>query len=209
MLVEAYHMGQLSELCDRRLPESFEQLQRKWQEQVEQYKENQHLAGPRLYFFDEKLRDGASSTVVGLTIRQDSSQTEHAGNWRAVAIGDSSLFQIRDNQCILSFPLESVEQFNSRPHLVPSNACFNKRIVGDVLSRDGQWKTGDEFYLMTDALACWFLRDIEHEQTISSEKLTMIRDIQTPEDFEQWIAQLRQDQVIRNDDVTLLRIQTE
>jgi hypothetical protein len=54
---------------------------------------------------------------------------------------------------------------------------------------------------MTDALACWFLKAYEQGQKPWKIKRT------APKDFEKWIVKLREAREIRNDDVTLLRVE--
>jgi hypothetical protein len=201
MLVKAYGEERLKEFRDNKLPENFEQLQREWRKQVEQ-----RIVQPLPLHYEEKLRDGAFSTLIGLTIKPFSSDEIETGKWEAVALGDSCLFHVQDNQCLFAFPLQYTEQFNITPPLIPSNARFNSRIISDVRSIGGHCRTNDEFYLMTDALACWFLRERECGQARLDIALMEIRQLQTPNDFEQWIIKLRQERVLRNDDVTLLRI---
>ncbi len=58
---------------------------------------------------------------------------------------------------------------------------------------------------MTDAMACWFLKAYEHENF----PWVIIRDLgEDGMHFKEWITQFRQEGQLRNDDVTLLRIDT-
>lgn len=69
----------------------------------------------------------------------------------------------------------------------------------------GNWTSHDRFYLMTDALACWFLHEIESGESPwscypfvrSNEKVT----------FESWVKRLRSSKRMRNDDVTLIHVE--
>ncbi len=124
------------------------------------------------------------------------------GKWVAVALGDSCLFQVRDNKLIHCFPVSSSAEFTNSPPLVSSNLSPNqyKRAV----KKEDDWQKGDKFYLMTDALACWFLHQCE-KKNITSELLNNL-DSQTDEQFKAWISQLRDNKEIRNDDVTLICI---
>ena len=58
---------------------------------------------------------------------------------------------------------------------------------------------------MTDALACWFLRESEG----GNRPWNILRDLDTHDQisFAELIADLRSDQRIKNDDVTLVRIE--
>ena len=65
-------------------------------------------------------------------------------------------------------------------------------------------QSGDEFYLMTDALACWFLQMYEKKRQ-PWRTMRLLKQ----SDFEQGIAKLRNTKALRNDDVTLLHIITQ
>jgi hypothetical protein len=71
----------------------------------------------------------------------------------------------------------------------------------------GMWRKGDTFYLMSDAISCWFLTQVENGRVPSRE----LQDL-TPGksgNFLSWLAALREQKAIRNDDVTVLRIEIE
>jgi len=58
---------------------------------------------------------------------------------------------------------------------------------------------------MTDALACWFMREAEEGRT----PWRVLRDLDTSDEikpFREWVETLRKEGAMRNDDVTLLRI---
>jgi len=190
ILVEAYCNGPLdaSDLTER-LPG----LQAKWRESLD----TQSLP----WYAEEKVHDGAFSSLLGLTIDEVVSPDGLLRVWKATAIGDSCLFQVRDDELIVSFPLTRSEQFNSRPTLVSSNPASNAHLSEHVLNIKDHWEVEDAFYLMTDALACWFLKAVE-----DGKKPWKIKR-NAPEDFETWIRRLRKDGLIRNDDVTLFRVE--
>jgi hypothetical protein len=73
---------------------------------------------------------------------------------------------------------------------------------------DGTWQRGDSFYLMTDALACWFLRGVEREEDPCA-TLDELAGKEEPDPFGSLIAELRASGSIRNDDVTLLAVAVE
>jgi hypothetical protein len=190
LLVEAYCKGQLQEPD---LSETLLNLQTMWKESVG--------AQPLPWYAEEKIRDGAFSSLLGLTIQEGESAGGEPGIWEAMAVGDSCLFQVRDDELINSFPLNHSEKFNSRPTLLSSNPTFNERLSEYVFKMTGEWHVGDVFYLMTDALACWFLKVVE-----DGEKPWKIRR-STQESFEGWIGKLRKEGAIRNDDVTMYRVE--
>jgi hypothetical protein len=190
LLVEAYCAGQLEGTS---FDESLTELQAKWKEAV--------TAQPLPWYAEEKIRAGAFSSLLGFTIRQASSKKRDAGTWEAIAVGDSCLFQISDGELINSFPMENSAQFNNRPALLSSNAASNEHLTKYTFKREGEWKAGDLFYLVTDALACWFLKAIEE-----GEKPWVIKR-PTQESFEGWISRLRDEGSIRNDDITMFRVE--
>jgi hypothetical protein len=195
MLVRAYCRGKLAE---RKLFKSLPALQKRWLECVSK--------PPLPWFAEEKLRSGAFSSIVGLTIRHDTSRNGELARWKALAIGDSCLFQVRGNKLITSFPYTDSGQFNSRPSLLSSNPIYNDGILNSGMQKSGSLDEGDTFYLMTDALACWFLRAVE----LNQKPWEILRDFATSDEmasFSDWIANLRKAHLIRNDDVTLLRVE--
>ncbi|HEY2908728.1 MAG TPA: hypothetical protein VGI99_00690, partial [Gemmataceae bacterium] len=74
--------------------------------------------------------------------------------WKAVAVGDSCLFQVRGNRFDVVFPLTSVEQFGNQPLLVPSST--------DQPCPEPEWlagwtEPGELFIMATDAVARFIL----------------------------------------------------
>lgn len=169
----------------RRLPP----VQQAWQQQVQ--------ARPLPWYAEEKARSGAFSTLIGLTL-QDHTGARGQGTWRALAVGDSCLFQLRQQKLVASFPVDDADAFDNSPVLLASRAAPNQAALAAAQTLAGFWQTGDEFLLMTDALAAWFLR---HGDSVASWP--------PAREFPAWIHELRQSRRLRNDDVTLLRVRIE
>lgn len=168
------------------------------------------------WFAEDKAREGAFSSLVGIEFLSEETPTpaideseesiqeapasEHL-HWRALAVGDSCLFQVRDDKLLVAFPLERAEQFGSRPVLLSSNPANNRQALNDVRTYAGEGRPGDLFLLATDALGHWFLSECEASQlpwaTLSGMK---------KKDFEKLIGRLRDEHRIRNDDTTLLEV---
>ena len=72
---------------------------------------------PLPWYLEAKVDKGAHAAFVGLSIRDGEHQS-----WRALAIGDSCLFQVRDSQMLLAAPIDKAEEFNNSPHLL-STKC--------------------------------------------------------------------------------------
>jgi hypothetical protein len=190
LLVQAYCGAQFD---GHDLTESLLNIQTEWKEAIG--------AQPLPWYAEEKIRDGAFSSLLGFTIQEAESPGTTPGVWGAVAVGDSCLFQVRDDELHISFPLNRSEDFNSRPALLSSKPTSNEHLSEHIHRLTGEWQPGDVFYLMTDALACWFLKAVEN-----GEKPWKIRR-STQESFENWIDKLRKESAIRNDDVTMYRVE--
>ncbi len=167
---------------------------------------------PLPWYAEEKLRSGAFSSFLGLTIEQDSGTRGERGRWRALAIGDSCLFHVRNNERIVAWPMDKSDQFNDWPVLIPSVSGGDESFRDAIKVEQGSWEMGDVFYLMTDALACWFLRRLELKDGDPFEFLNRICDDAS---FEEFIRNQRADsledgiEMLKNDDVTLVRCRIE
>ncbi|HZS44220.1 MAG TPA: hypothetical protein VFC63_03910 [Blastocatellia bacterium] len=158
------------------------------------------------WYAAEKGEKGAFSTLLGLTITEDKSKD--LIGWSSMATGDSCLFHLRGEDLIVAFPLNSAEQFCNRPFLLASNPRFNGGLTEAIDCADGLAKSGDEFMLMTDALAHWFL----HSAAKLESPWRILRDFVDSEDdeaFDAWIGRMRHDSLMRNDDVTFLHIEID
>ena len=194
LLVSEYCAGQLA--TAKKISKSLPKLQTQWYEQVN----TKSLP----WFAEEKLRSGAFSSILGLTVKSASSGENDALRWQAIAIGDSCFFQVRRDTLITSFPFSHSKQFNNRPSLLSSNPAYNADIEKYAIQKKGLLNLNDIFYLMTDALACWFLNAIECKEKPWEALRDLGTDAAAP--FPDWIGQLREKCQIRNDDVTLLRV---
>jgi hypothetical protein len=155
------------------------------------------------WYAEAKARAGSFATLLALELAPPAEGTTE-GVWHAAAVGDTCLFQLRDDALCAAFPLASSSAFDSTPDLLAS-----KPRPGDPAEERqarGQWRPGDRFYLMSDALAAWFLAACERGELPWAEVgAWQVRD--DARCFEEWIAGLRGDRRLRNDDVTLLLIE--
>ena len=198
LLVRAYCRGRLAAGT---LAAALPRLQRNWGRRVG--------AKPLPWYAEEKVRSGAFSSLAGLTLHgpaADETGDGAGGAWESFAVGDSCLFQVRSDELIVAFPLGSSGQFNNRPALLSSNPARNEGLAGALRCAAGRWEAGDEFYLMTDALACWFLRAVESGERpwLELRDLAAERGATAASAFAEWVADLRGAGRLRNDDVTLL-----
>jgi hypothetical protein len=106
------------------------------------------------WYAQAKREEGAFATLLGVEFRARSSGPGF--RWRAVAVGDSCLFHLRGGELIQAFPVESVEQFGSRPALLPSREAIP---VPTPEWLAGTADPGDTLALATDAVAAALLAE--------------------------------------------------
>jgi hypothetical protein len=158
---------------------------------------------PLPWYAEEKARAGSYAALVGLELRR--SDDEVSGSWSALACGDSCFFHVRSEALIHSFPISLSKNFSNAPLLLGSSPQSSG--LEGIRTDSGNWQEGDCFYLMTDALASWFLASCE----TGAVPWEILRDITIGKnlDFEEWISHLRQHHAIKNDDCTLIGISFE
>ncbi|AFY68522.1 hypothetical protein Pse7367_0205 [Thalassoporum mexicanum PCC 7367] len=151
------------------------------------------LAQELVWYAKRKAEAGTFATLLGLEI--------DANNyWRAMAIGDSCLFVVRDGQLLHSFPIDHASQFSHRSSLVGS--LLNAETLPTIKHLCDRAVVGDEFYLVTDALASWILRQIEANANPWQE-LNKFSDRHA---FGDWVEHLRDRHLLQNDDTTMLHL---
>lgn len=163
-------------------------------------------AKPLPWFAIEKAQRGSFASLLGLTLLADTGGNPQFGAWQSIAIGDTCLFQIREGKLRTTWPMQSSSEFNSHPFLVSTDPNKNR-----VLWRGsphhvirGEWRLGDVFYLVTDALAARYLAAVENGESAAK---VFPGPNETDRHFRAWLTLMRQNREIRNDDVTLLRIE--
>jgi hypothetical protein len=176
-------------------------LEENWTPQLADYIKKREVDGKPLSWYDEiALQNGAASTLLEISFPLENNKI--SDNYSALAIGDSCLFQVRNDELITKFPLNSSVDFDNSPALISSDSKRNENLTEKIAYRENQSIINDDqFFLMTDAIASWFFQ--EHEKgdkpwEIISEQTT------TKSGFTGWIEQLRENKLMRNDDVTLM-----
>ncbi len=145
----------------------------------------------------EKARRGAFATLLGVTFRPGSG-TDPVWRWRAVAVGDTCLFLLRTGEPVQCFPIRQSADFNNTPMLFSTSREHNARVLQAVSWLEGSMQPGDLMVLATDALAAWFLQQME-----AGGRPWQVLAGLTPDNFPAWVAAQRQDEAMVNDDVTL------
>jgi hypothetical protein len=115
-------------------------------------------------------------------------------------VGDSCLFQVRDDALLAAFPVQAADQFGDTPTLLGSHLARNGRV--EVALQAGRWQVGDVFLLATDALAAWFLGEAEQ----GGQPWRSLVALPHQAAFRLWLQEGRASQRIRNDDATCVVI---
>ncbi|MEU9842696.1 hypothetical protein AB0C69_26150 [Actinomadura sp. NPDC048032] len=196
-----------------------------WDETMAAYVDERVARGKPIMWYEQPGFDrGAYATLIAVCFGDaDSGRSgaDHAHNphdsgghgasandqlmpWHAAAIGDSCLFQVRDDRLAKAFPMDASMQFGTNPDLLCSRG-LDERLVADRARFDsGACQEGDTFFLCTDALAAWFLSRYEAGHSPWAE-LTDLGSAEIPA-FSEWVAAQRSAGLMRNDDVTLVRV---
>jgi len=176
-------------------------LDENWNPRLADYIQKRVDGGKPLSWYDEvALQKGADSTLLEISFSFEENKLKD--NFSTLAIGDSCLFQVRNDELITKFPLNSSADFDNFPSLISSDPKRNVNLHEKIEYRENQSIiSGDRLFLMTDALASWFLQ--EHEK--GGKPWEIIGEIVVDESgFMDWIEQLRENNLMRNDDVTLI-----
>jgi hypothetical protein len=169
--------------------------------QSEKYIQKRRDNNNPLKWFEENLMvKGSFSTLLGVTFVNT---TPEGGYWRSCSVGDSCLFQLRDN-IIETFPINDSSAFDNSPDLISTNPAYNQELENKVKVKTGDFLFGDSFFLMTDAIANWFLTQLEEDKRpwVTLEEL-----LETGcNGLTEYVDHLREENRLKNDDVTIARI---
>lgn len=165
------------------------------------------LAGLNLpWHAEEKVRQGAFATLAWFRLRCAGRTARAGGDWQALTVGDSCIFQIRAGAVVTMAPVYSASDFAKAPLLLSSVPARNAPVFSRpaAFTSAGIWVAGDEFLLMTDALAAWFVRETEKGAC----PLDHLRDgpgapLGPQPAYARWVQSLRENGKIKNDDTTL------
>ncbi|WP_327436258.1 serine/threonine-protein phosphatase [Streptomyces sp. NBC_01201] len=185
-----------------------------WEPWLEQYTKERVADGRPLKWYEHtKLAEGAFATLLTVRVdpenvsKTDAEAYSPAWRWQAAALGDSCLFHLRNDQLVEAFPVGSAEEFGTIPDLFGSRNRDAALLAGRTRYTGGRCLPGDRLFLMTDALAAWFLSVSDH-----AEALGELLEFSAPDDldaFVDWLNGLRERQQLRNDDVAVVRIDFE
>lgn len=174
-----------------------------WHEALRCYLESRRAARRPIEWFEEPGLDrGAHATVLGVELDWS---PEGGLTWVAESLGDSCLFQVRGDELVAAFPLQDAAAFDNAPKLVPTQSKQLDRVVASLEQASGTCRDGDVLYLATDALAAWFLAAASAGDAPWRELAAIPSG--DAEGFAEWALGRRDAGLMRNDDVTVLRVE--
>jgi len=175
-----------------------------WPRVMESYAASRTLSGRPLKWYEERaIGSGAFATLLVVDLCMPASLTPGPDNgyWHAVSIGDTCMFQIRDDSLLAAFPGMPSADFGNNPALVGSSHDDRARLRHHALTHSGPIVQGDDFFICTDALALWFTEQVER----GYKPWLILRDLQAI-GFSRWLDEARRTGGLRNDDVTLIHV---
>jgi hypothetical protein len=142
-----------------------------------------------------KQEQGSFATLIGLELRR----TQDAGwAWKAVAVGDSCLLQIRGASLQAAFPLTSPKDFSNRPALIASSTeehCPEPEWLA------GRAVPGDVFLLASDAASARLLEPQARAQGLAAARESL--QTKKPDALLAWCRDV---QTKTNDDVSVIAL---
>ncbi|WP_322778198.1 hypothetical protein [Frankia sp. Cas4] len=124
--------------------------------------------------------------------------------WEAAALGDTVLFHVRAGRLLTHFPPIDVDDFG----LSPDGIGTRPEALGPMLRAlelaSGEVRAGDVLFIATDALAQWLLLETGRDE---ASLWAALAGLDHDAAFAAIVADQRAAGRMRNDDVTLLRVQ--
>lgn len=153
-------------------------------------------SGLELYKLDSV---GAFATFLGCEF----ADLDGRPHWRAVALGDTVLFQVRHHRLVAQFPEMSADDFGVNPEGMPTARDALPGVIGQMRFAQGDLAPGDLVYLATDAFAHWMVREREKDE---DRLWSVLSGLNHPQRFQTLVDDRRAAREMTNDDVTLMRI---
>ena len=108
-----------------------------------------------------------------------------------------------------SFPLTDADSFNNSPVLLPSTASEGENLELFFTDKEGLFQSGDQFLLLTDAIACWAMK----RQEKTGDAIATLLDLNEQNQLVSLVDRAREETdeegrpLMRNDDVTFLFVE--
>lgn len=162
---------------------------------------SQSIQWQTLNIYEElKADSGSAATLIGLQLTPSPRQAA-TGTWRCLAMGDSCLFQVRNGQLIVAVPIQRAADFGVHTPLLSTKRDSNLKSIGRRVTEEGTWAEGDIFFLVTDAVAQWFLRMYEQGGTPWNDLAALDESR-----FRDFVHDAQARRLMRQDDATALMV---
>ncbi|MFG1619007.1 hypothetical protein ACGFI3_40165 [Nonomuraea wenchangensis] len=180
-----------------------------WETTLGDYVVRREAEGRPIKWYEQpKLDRGAYATLLAVGFRplQEGEPADPAdkGRWSAAVIGDCCVFHVREGALVAAFPVTESEGFSTNPDLLNSRNQDSSLISRRVVMKAGSLRQQDDVYLCTDAVAAWFLREVEH----GGRPWETFKDLGTDDGlrFSDFVQEERASGRMRNDDATLIHV---
>ena len=158
---------------------------------------------------EEKMKMGSFATLLWLTIFPHETSQKPGGRFKALCVGDTCIFQVRNGKVIFCKPIGNSADFNNRPALIPSLSSLNHFLKMDssIQTFSSDWQRGDQLLLTTDALAAFLIKKMEESSDLVPELFDLVVTPRFDDHvFSNWVDQQRAENTLRNDDTSLISI---
>lgn len=151
------------------------------------------------WYAEEKSALGSFAAFVGVQIEEIDGKL----SCRAVALGDSCLIHQKGDEILSSFPLSDSNNFNSTPALAPSSFLLFEKALPNVITKTNSLEQGDTLWLLSDAVAAWFLNESGKERFL---EFVSLLDNSADETLIKFFGNERERNRIKDDDIAILRL---
>lgn len=151
-------------------------------------------------FEKRKFAEGSFATLLGCEL---SGLDGPAPVWDAVALGDTVLFHVRDGRLVGQFPPLGADGFGLNPEGVHTRPDALPHMMSRLACDRGELIVGDRLFLATDAVAHWIVRTVRRDERAL---WTTLAALDHPAVFTRLVADQRAAGAMKNDDVTLMRV---
>ena len=153
-------------------------------------------------FEERKFReDGSFATLLGCEIDGLGGPRPR---WSAVALGDTVLFHVRGTRLLAQFPALAAEDFGLNPDGVFTQPSARGRMRAGLAHAGGSLRIGDRLFLATDAFAEWV---VSAGRSDPDRLWRTLARLDHPALFRRIVADRRRTGEMKNDDVTLMRVE--
>lgn len=158
--------------------------------------------GQGQWWVGESVQRGSHATLLGLRL----TPSPRGGQWDASAVGDSCLVHLGPSpngyRRLVAFPIDHHGAFDRHPDLL-STASEDDADVPVLRRVSGEYRSGDVFLLLSDAIAEWALANEPGVDRVWDQLVGIDQA-----DFVGFVDRQRSIGTLHDDDTTVIRIRT-